>query len=196
MKLKILLLACLLIPFTTQASPTISSKSCPRVAIITSKGTIVVELYPDRAPHTVSNFLRYVRSGFYDKTIFHRVIPGFMIQGGGFTKELKKKETGRPIINEAYNGLKNLRGTIAMARTSFPHSATSQFFINLVDNPFLDFKTRTKKGWGYCVFGKVISGMNVVDKIAKVATTTRQGHQDVPLEPVIIEKVKVVENNK
>ncbi len=192
MNLKRLLILCLLICFPLQANAAGKDKSYPKVAIITSKGTIVVELYPDKAPQTVSNFIRYVRSGFYDGTIFHRVIPGFMIQGGGFTKDLKRKDTGRPIINEAYNGLKNLRGTIAMARTPFPHSATSQFFINVVDNPFLNFKSKTKSGWGYCVFGKVVQGMDVVDNIVKVPTADLHGHQNVPIEPVIIQKIRIV----
>ncbi len=186
----------MLICFPLQTDAAAKGKNRPTVAIITSKGTIVVELYPEKAPKTVSNFLRYVRSGFYDGTIFHRVIAGFMIQGGGFTKDFKSKDTGRPIINEAYNGLENLRGTIAMARTSFPHSATAQFFINVADNPFLDFKSKTKAGWGYCVFGKVVKGMDVVDNIAKAPVTVRRGLKNVPVEPVVIQKIQIVESNK
>lgn len=166
----------------------------PRVRIETSLGNIVVELYPDKAPKTVANFLQYVRDGFYDGTIFHRVISNFMIQGGGFTKDYKRKQTRPPIMNEADNGLKNLRGTIAMARTFEPHSATAQFFINVVDNPFLDHKDDTPRGWGYAVFGKVVKGMDVVDKIRNVPT----GHagpfpQDAPLTPVVIKKMSIIE---
>lgn len=165
----------------------------PRVRLETNMGNIVVELYPDKAPKTVANFLQYVRDGFYNGTIFHRVISNFMIQGGGFTKDYKRKQTRPPIMNEADNGLKNLRGTIAMARTFEPHSATAQFFINVVDNPFLDHKNDTPRGWGYAVFGKVVKGMDVVDKIRNVPT----GHagpfpQDAPLKQVVIEKAEVV----
>ncbi|MCL6590091.1 MAG: peptidyl-prolyl cis-trans isomerase [Firmicutes bacterium] len=158
----------------------------------TSMGNITLELYPKKAPITVSNFLNYVKSHFYDNTIFHRVIANFMIQGGGFTPGLKQKNTNAPIKNEAGNGLKNLRGTIAMARTSIVDSATCQFFINVVDNPFLDHQNDTPNGFGYCVFGKVTAGMEVVDKIAQVSTQTAGAFQDVPVKDVIIISVKVI----
>ena len=161
-----------------------------QVLMETSKGEIVLELYPEKAPLTVENFLNYVDAGFYDGTIFHRVIPGFMIQGGGFTQDLKKKPTKAPIKNEAYNGLKNDRGTIAMARTPNPHSASSQFFINTVDNAFLNYKDQTTSGWGYAVFGSVIKGMDVVDAITQVKTVTQGGFRDVPKPPVEIKTVR------
>ncbi|HHB11664.1 MAG TPA: peptidyl-prolyl cis-trans isomerase [Chromatiales bacterium] len=161
------------------------------VELRTNKGTIVVQLDRDKAPKTVENFLRYVREGHYDGTIFHRVIPNFMIQGGGMTEDMKEKPTHSPIPNEADNGLENLRGTIAMARTSDPHSATAQFFINLKDNAFLDHTAPTSQGWGYAVFGRVVEGMDVVDAIARVPTGTRGFHQDVPKEPVVIEQARV-----
>lgn len=165
----------------------------PKVRIETNKGTLVLELYPDKAPETVANFLGYVREGFYDGTIFHRVIPGFMIQGGGFTPEMAQKPTRAPIRNEADNGLANERGAIAMARTPDPHSATAQFFINVADNSFLNFKSETPQGWGYCVFGKVVEGMEVAEAIVAVPTGHRGMHQDVPREPVVMEKVSIVE---
>ena len=158
----------------------------PVVLLETTSGDILVELYPDKAPETVANFLKYVDNGFYNNTIFHRVIPGFMIQGGGLTARMQQKDTEAPIKNEADNGLKNDRGTIAMARTMDPHSATAQFFINLVDNDFLNFQAPSGNGWGYCVFGKVTEGMDVVDKIAKVKTTTVGMYQDVPYDLVVI----------
>ena len=157
--------------------------------ISTTKGNIVIETYPDKAPITVKNFESYVNKGFYDNTIFHRVIDGFMIQGGGFTKDMSQKQTDAPIKNEANNGLKNEKYSIAMARTSIPDSATSQFFINVNDNNFLDYPGQD--GAGYCVFGKVIKGQDVVDKIAKVPTGTSGMHQDVPNEMVIIEETSV-----
>lgn len=163
------------------------------VKIHTSKGVITLELYPEKAPETVENFLRYAREGFYEGTLFHRVIKGFMIQGGGMESGMTPKQTNPPIKNEADNGLGNGRGTIAMARTPNPHSASSQFFINLNNNAFLDFRTPTPDGWGYCVFGKVTDGMDVVEAIEKVRTTSRAGHQDVPAEDVLIEKVEIVE---
>lgn len=166
----------------------------PQVELRTSAGTIAIELYPDKAPKTVDNFLQYVKSGFYDGLLFHRVIPGFMIQGGGFTADFKEKATRAPVRNEAENGLKNTVGTIAMARTSDPHSATSQFFINLKDNRDLDFRFPTEQGYGYCVFGKVVRGMDVVERIARVATGPGPApHRDVPLKPVIIETARVVD---
>ena len=158
----------------------------PVVLLETTSGDILVELYPDKAPETVANFLKYVDDGFYNNTLFHRVIPGFMIQGGGLTARMQQKDTSAPIKNEADNGLKNDRGTIAMARTMDPHSATAQFFINLVDNDFLNFQAPSGNGWGYCVFGRVTEGMDVVDKIAKVKTTTVGMYQDVPSDLVVI----------
>lgn len=163
-----------------------------RVSIVTTKGEIVVELDSAKAPKTVKNFLDYVNSGFYGGTIFHRVIKGFMIQGGGLTADMNKKKTNDPIQNEANNRLSNRRGTIAMARTGEPHSATSQFFINTVDNPGLDFKNETPAGWGYCVFGKVVTGMEVVDAIEGVQTSSSGMHRDVPVTPITIIKASVV----
>lgn len=155
----------------------------------TSMGDIVIELDEDKAPVTCTNFKQYVEDGHYDGTIFHRVISNFMIQGGGMIEDMTPKSTREAIENEAQNGLKNERGTIAMARTNAPHSATSQFFINVKDNGFLDYPGQD--GWGYCVFGKVTEGMDVVDKIKDVATTTKSGHQDVPAETVLIEKAEI-----
>jgi len=161
------------------------------VTLETTKGTITLALDEEKAPETVKNFLQYVQDGHYDGTVFHRVIDGFMIQGGGFTKDMDQKETREPIRNEAMNGLKNLRGTIAMARTMVVDSATSQFFINLVDNGFLDFQAPTQQGFGYAVFGKVVDGMEVVDAIAKVQTGSVGPYQNVPSEPVVIRKAAV-----
>ncbi len=162
------------------------------VRLKTNYGDIVLELDQEKAPKTVANFLEYVRSGFYDGTVFHRVIDGFMIQGGGMTAGMKQKETRDPVDNEAANGLTNERYTIAMARTSDPHSATAQFFINVKDNDFLNFTEATHHGYGYCVFGKVVQGQEVVDKIKAVATTSRGGHSDVPREDVVIESASVM----
>ena len=164
----------------------------PIVEMKTSAGKMTIELDAEKAPDSVKNFLDYVRAGHYDGTIFHRVIDGFMIQGGGFTVEMDKKAVGQPIRNEAKNGLRNEPGTIAMARTGDPHSATAQFFINLVNNTALDYPSRD--GWGYAVFGKVTEGMDVVSKIGKVRTTTVGHYRDVPAEPVVIESVTVREN--
>jgi len=158
----------------------------------TNHGAIVIELDAQKAPKTVANFLAYANAGFYDGTIFHRVIDGFMIQGGGFSPGMKQKPTQAPVENEAVNGLRNDRGTLAMARTNDPHSATAQFFINLKDNDFLNFTSPTPRGWGYCVFGRVVEGMDVVDKIKGVTTGSRGGHQDVPENDVVIERVEVV----
>lgn len=166
----------------------VADTATPRVQLETSQGVIVLELDPQAAPQTVKNFIRYVEIGFYDGTIFHRVIKGFMIQGGGFTADMREKPTQAPIPNEAFNGLQNKRGTIAMARTMAPHSATSQFFINTVDNPALDHKSKTQRGWGYCVFGKVVQGMEVVDKIEATRTGFNAGHQNVPVVPVTIKR--------
>ncbi len=162
------------------------------VALVTTQGTIQIQLYLKKAPRTTANFLKYVASGFYNGTIFHRVIRNFMIQGGGLTKLLVKKKTLLPIPNEATNGLSNLRGTVAMARTSNPHSATAQFFINVVNNTFLDHKAPRGNLWGYCVFARVISGMDVVDKIRKVATRRVGGKANVPIRPVVIKRVYIV----
>ena len=157
------------------------------VKLLTNFGEITLELDATNAPITVANFLQYVDSGFYDGTIFHRVINGFMIQGGGFDTKMQQKKSSDEIKNEADNGLSNDQYTIAMARTSAPHSASNQFFINVGNNDFLNHSAPTSSGWGYCVFGKVTAGMDVVDKIKKVATTSRNGHQDVPVENVVIE---------
>lgn len=166
-----------------------------RVQLETSEGNILLELDMTRAPLSVLNFMKYARSGFYDGTIFHRVIKNFMIQGGGFTPELDRKPTKAPILNEADNGLKNVRGTIAMARTADPHSATAQFFINVTDNPFLNHTSKTPRGWGYAVFGHVIKGMNVVDKIRNLRTGPNGPFPgDVPQKMVIIHKVTIIED--
>jgi peptidyl-prolyl cis-trans isomerase B (cyclophilin B) len=161
------------------------------VTLQTNHGNITIELDTENTPVTVENFINYAKNGFYDGTIFHRVISNFMIQGGGFDASMQQKKTNGTIQNEANKGKTNKRGTIAMARTADPHSATAQFFINVVDNDFLNFKSESSNGWGYCVFGTVTDGMDVVDKIKKVATTSRNGHQDVPTENVVIEKVTV-----
>lgn len=165
----------------------------PTVCIKTNKGEIEAELWADRSPKTVENFLEYVDSGFYDETLFHRIIPNFMIQGGGLDKEMSKKPTRPSIENEATTNKQNERGTLAMARTQKVDSATSQFFINLADNDFLDHKGDSPGDYGYAVFGEVVDGMDVVDEIASVATTSQAGRQDVPAEPVIIETIERVE---
>lgn len=162
------------------------------VILHTNLGPITLELDAERAPDTVANFLQYAREGHYDGTLFHRVIDGFMIQGGGYTPDMRQKPTRAPIQNEADNGLKNTAYTIAMARTPNPHSATSQFFINVADNPFLDYTEPTAQGYGYCVFGRVTAGQDTVDRIKKVRTGIRAGHQDVPLEDVVIERVEIL----
>ena len=163
------------------------------VIIRTTFGDITLELDADKAPKTVENFLKYASEGFYDGTVFHRVIDNFMIQGGGFNADMSQKDSGEPIENEADNGLKNDFGTIAMARTMDPHSATAQFFINVKDNDFLNHTGKHMQGWGYTVFGKISQGEEVLDKIRAVPTTSRGGHQDVPQDPVIIETVEIVE---
>jgi peptidyl-prolyl cis-trans isomerase B (cyclophilin B) len=163
----------------------------PVIILETTMGDITVELYRDKAPKTVANFLNYVQAGFYTNTIFHRVIKGFMVQGGGLTVDMKQKPTRPPVENEATNGEKNLRGTIAMARTSDVHSATAQFFINTVNNAFLDHRSKTNEGFGYCVFGKVIAGMDVVDKIENSPTGASGMHRDVPKVPVVIKDVRL-----
>ncbi len=162
------------------------------VKLTTNLGDITLELNAEKAPITVANFLKYVKSGFYDGVVFHRVIDDFMIQGGGFDTDMKQKKTDAEIKNEADNGLANDNYTIAMARTSIPDSASSQFFINVGDNDFLNHTAPTSSGWGYCVFGKVVEGIAVVDKIKAVKTTSKAGHRDVPVEPVIIEKASIV----
>lgn len=163
------------------------------VTFHTNHGDIVIKTFDDKAPATVANFLEYCREGFYDNTIFHRVINSFMIQGGGFEPGMKQKETKAPIKNEANNGLKNTRGTLAMARTNDPHSATAQFFINVVDNDFLNFRSERPDGWGYAVFAEVVEGLDVVDKIKAVSTGRSGMHQDVPREDVTIKSVTVSE---
>lgn len=162
------------------------------VKLHTNHGTITLSLDAEKAPVTVKNFLQYVEEGHYDNTIFHRVIPGFMIQGGGFAPGMKKKDTRDAIENEANNGLTNKYGSVAMARTNDPHSATAQFFINVADNDFLDFKSPSGNGWGYCVFGEVVEGMDVVDKIKGMKTSNKGFQQDVPVEDVIIEKAEII----
>ncbi len=162
-----------------------------RVTLETSKGNINLELFDDKAPATVANFVQYVKDGFYDGTIFHRVIDNFMIQGGGLEKNMRQKQTRAPIENEASNGLCNKLGTVAMARTNDPHSATAQFFINVKNNDFLDHRNQTVQGWGYCVFGEVTGGMDIVNAIKGVATGNAGGMQDVPVEPVEIISAKV-----
>tara|TARA_R110002073_G_scaffold171263_1_gene328272 strand:+ start:869 stop:1369 length:501 start_codon:yes stop_codon:yes gene_type:complete len=163
------------------------------ITLKTNYGAITVELDFEKAPISSENFLKYAKSGFYDGTIFHRVINDFMIQGGGFESGLKQKENGIPIENEADNGVKNLIGTLSMARTAVPHSATSQFFINVGDNHFLNHSSKTEQGWGYAVFGKVIDGMDVVNKLKECETTSIGGHQDVPVDEIIIESVEIAE---
>jgi len=164
------------------------------IKLHTNHGVITLQLFADKAPETVANFIQYVKDGHYDNTIFHRVISNFMIQGGGFEPGMEQKGTRAPIKNEANNGLSNKTGTIAMARTMEPHSASAQFFINVKDNSFLDHSAPTIQGWGYTVFGEVVDGMDVVNAIKEVKTTNRSGHQDVPAEDVIIEKAEIVED--
>lgn len=179
--------------FGTEDHSTTEGAGMVNITLETSMGNIRIELDADKAPVTVANFLDYARAGHYDNTVFHRVIGGFMIQGGGFDTSMNQKSTNAPIKNEADNGLKNVTGTIAMARTPDPHSATAQFFINVSDNTFLDFTSPTPQGWGYAVFGKVTDGMDVVRAIEKVQTGNKAGHQDVPLTDVIITKVTIDE---
>jgi peptidyl-prolyl cis-trans isomerase B (cyclophilin B) len=171
---------------------TLANQINPMIILTTNKGDITIEMYANEAPVTVQNFLGYVESGFFDGLIFHRVINGFMIQGGGFTPEMQQKSTGDPIQNEADNGLKNETGTIAMARTGDPHSATAQFFINLENNDFLNHTAKNPQGWGYTVFGKVTEGMDVVKQIGSVSTGREGSYSDVPEEPVIIEQIRLL----
>jgi cyclophilin family peptidyl-prolyl cis-trans isomerase len=184
----VLLLLPLLAAFTASAQ----TSSNPSVVVKTSMGSFTIELFPEKAPETVKNFLLYVDEGFYAGTIFHRVIDGFMVQGGGLDATMTKKQTRKPIVNEAGNKLKNTVGTVAMARTGEPNSATAQFFVNVKDNAFLDYRDSSNDGIGYCVFGKVVQGMDVVEKIKAVPTGTKGGMQNVPLTPVVIESVKRV----
>ena len=191
MKIKtIVILGALVALVTAGAGMAVAAN--PKVEMETSKGKMVIELFPDKAPETVKNFLIYVETKYYDGTIFHRVIPKFMIQGGGFTSDMKQKSAGAPIKNEADNGLKNDRGTIAMARTGDPHSATAQFFINSVNNDFLNHKSKTQQGWGYVVFGKVIAGMDIIDAISASKTVTRGRFRDVPAETIKIISARVL----
>lgn len=192
--MRYLIIFCLLslVGLPMQAVAAQAKKEPVLIELHTSKGVITVELDTEKAPNTAANFKQYVEEGFYDGTIFHRVIPGFMIQGGGMTADMKEKDTHAPIKNEADNGLLNKKYTVAMARTNDPHSATAQFFINAKDNDFLNFKSPSTSGWGYCVFGKVVKGMDVVDAIEKVKTGTKGWHDDVPLEAVTITKAVLV----
>mgnify|MGYP000884377188 CR=1 FL=1 len=175
------------------SSHAVGGTALPKVKLATSLGDIVIELNAEKAPNTVANFLDYVNSGFYDGTIFHRVIENFMVQGGGFTEDFEQKTPNEPIQNEANNGLSNDKGSVAMARTNDPHSATAQFFINTVDNDFLNFRGESGAAWGYAVFGQVVEGLDVVDTIRAVSTGTRDYHQDVPTENVVIISASVVE---
>lgn len=187
------LAACTLILLATGSNLMAEDSNNPRVTLETTKGNIVIELYPDKAPKTVENFLTYVKDGHYDDTIFHRVIPGFMIQGGGMGYDMKEKSTRAPIPIESNNGLKNAMGTVAMARTNDPNSATSQFFINVADNEFLNFTAETSRGYGYAVFGKVIDGMDAVHEIEKQKTKVYGPHQDVPIDHMFIVKATINE---
>ena len=191
MKIKLIVVISVLVIFAT-AGVDMAAAANPKVEMETTKGKFVIELFPEKAPDTVKNFLNYVDTKFYDGTIFHRVIPKFMIQGGGFTADMKRKPAGAPIKNEADNGLKNDRGTIAMARTNDPHTATAQFFINTINNDFLNHKSKTQQGWGYVVFGKVVKGMDVVDAISSAKTVMRGMYRDVPAENIEIRSTVVL----
>lgn len=188
-----LVLLALSAPFAGMARSSPQTRKAKMLKLHTNFGPITLELNAEAAPETVANFLRYAKDGHYDGTIFHRVIDGFMIQGGGFSTDMEQKSTRDPVQNEAHNGLKNSAYTVAMARTPNPHSATSQFFINVADNAFLDYREPSASGYGYCVFGKVVEGMDVVDRIRKVRTGMRAGHQDVPVENVVIERAEILE---
>lgn len=184
---------CILLLILAPGLQGLFAAALPRVELQTSMGTIVLELDQDKAPRTVRNFLDYVKSGFYDDMIFHRVVADFVIQAGAFDKDMVEYETNGPIRNEAANGLKNVRGALAMARNSDPHSADSQFYINLQDNPSLDHRARTMRDYGYCVFGRVIEGMDVVDAIGRVETHEFKGYEDVPVSPVVIEHARLLD---
>jgi len=175
----------------TSSKPQITGT--PMIKLTTTLGTIAIALDFENAPNSAANFQQYCEEGFYEDTIFHRVINGFMVQGGGMTADMSQKETRAPIENEADNGLKNVKGSLAMARTGDPHSATAQFFINVSDNDFLDHSSKTPQGWGYAVFGQVVEGMDVVDAIKAVNTGTQGGHRDVPVEAIVIEKCEITE---
>ena len=191
--LQLALLSMLMSPLAqAEAQSEIKTPSNPQVLIETSMGNIMMELYPNKAPKTVENFLAYVNEGFYDGTIFHRVIPNFMVQGGGFNENMQKKITRAPIQNEADNGLRNKIGMVAMARTNDPHSASAQFFINVSQNSFLDFREKTNRAYGYAVFARVTQGMKVVNQIRQVKTGFKNGMGDVPLTPVIINKARQI----
>lgn len=211
MNLSVASLVCLLAALVPAAAPAKAAKPAaapksapaakapaanPRVALDTSKGRIVIEVYADKAPKSAKNFVDYVKAGHYNNTIFHRVMPGFMVQGGGFTPDMTEKPTRGPIPNEADNQVLNQRGTVAMARTGDPNSATAQFFVNLVNNGFLNFRSKTQEGWGYTVFGNVVEGMDVVDAIAQVPTATKGMYEAVPVTPVVIKKASVVTASK
>jgi peptidyl-prolyl cis-trans isomerase B (cyclophilin B) len=193
MKIFFRFLATLLFAVSSFSALAEGDNALPQVKLETSLGDIIIELNADKAPNTVENFLSYVNDGFYDGTVFHRVIKDFMIQGGGFTEEFKQKSPNDPIKNEANNGLSNVRGSVAMARTGDPHSATAQFFINTVDNNFLDFRGEQGAAWGYAVFAEVVEGMDVVDKIRTVSTSSKGAHQDVPSDNIVIINATVVE---
>ncbi len=193
MRLKIIFLSCLILVSTPSNAKDQFMPSHPKVKLETSLGEVVIQLDPEKAPITSQNFLDYVKAGFYDGTIFHRVIPRFMAQGGGFDTGFNQKQTRAPIKNEADNGLKNLRGSVAMARTSVPDSATSQFFINYIHNGFLDHAAPTMQGWGYAVFGQVVEGMDVVDKMETVPSGSRNGNENVPTIDIVIQKASVLE---
>jgi peptidyl-prolyl cis-trans isomerase B (cyclophilin B) len=194
---KVIAWACVLAASCLILSPTTIAQTEKRgnlmISIKTNHGTIKAKLLEEEAPKTVANFKSYIEAGFYDGTIFHRVIPGFMIQGGGFTEQMEQKQTQAPVNNEANNGVKNTIGTLAMARTQDPHSATSQFFINVSDNDFLNFSSESSQGWGYAVFGEVVEGLDVVQKIEQVDTGILGHYRDVPKEPVLIESITLVE---
>jgi cyclophilin family peptidyl-prolyl cis-trans isomerase len=190
------MLALITLPLTATAADKPANSGNPQVRMTTSMGVVEIELDAKKAPATVKNFLGYVNSGFYNGTIFHRVMPGFMIQGGGMMPGMKEKQTGAKIKNEADNGLKNLTGALAMARTSDPHSASAQFFINTVDNGFLDHRGKDPQGWGYAVFGKVTKGMDVVKKIEAVKTGNAGMHQNVPVKDVVLTKMEVIKADK
>ena len=195
MKNALLVLAAAMVTLSLSACGSLqpsADSSRPVVRLETSLGEITLELYREEAPITVENFLHYVESGFYSGTLFHRVMKGFMIQSGGLTLDMTEKKTRDPIPNEAEHAPENRRGTIAMARTPAPHSATSQFFINTVDNAFLDHRDKSQQGWGYCVFGKVIRGMDVVHDIESMSVTTKMGHPNVPVTPIILEQAAIV----